>query len=119
MLRNLLGFAVFAVIAMFLLKVVFGLFGLVVGLLGSLLWLAFLGFVIYLILKLFAPETAARVREMIAGHDGRRQAVRRPVGRLVTSCPTAVCVLSCLRPAAPAPPRPTAESCISWCPVSW
>jgi hypothetical protein len=67
MLRNLLGFAIFAVVAIFLLKVVFGLFGLVLGLLGAVLWFAFLGFVIYMILKLFAPETAARVREMIAG----------------------------------------------------
>jgi hypothetical protein len=53
---------------MILLKVAFGLFGLVLGLLGTVLWFAFLGFLIYLILKLFAPETAARVREMIAGH---------------------------------------------------
>ena len=68
MLRNLLGFAIFAVVAMFLLKVVFGLLGLVVGLLAAALWFAFLGFLIYLILKLFAPQTAARVREMIAGH---------------------------------------------------
>jgi hypothetical protein len=68
MLRNLFGFAVFAVVAMFVLKVVFGLLGLVVGLLAAALWFAFLGFVIYLILKLFAPNTAARVREMIAGH---------------------------------------------------
>jgi hypothetical protein len=45
----------------------FGLFGLVIGLLGAILWFAFLGFVIYLVLKVFAPETAARVREMIAG----------------------------------------------------
>jgi hypothetical protein len=67
MIRNLLGFAIFAVVAMFLLKVVFGLFGLVLGLLGAVLWFAFLGFVIYLVLKLFAPETAARVRDMIAG----------------------------------------------------
>ena len=67
MLRNLLGFAVFAIIAMFLLKVFFGLFGLVIGLLGTVLWLALVGFLIYLVLKLFAPETAARVRDMIAG----------------------------------------------------
>jgi hypothetical protein len=67
MLRNLFGFAVFAIVAMFLLKVVFGLFGLVLGLLGAVLWFAFLGFVIYLVLKILAPETAARVREMIAG----------------------------------------------------
>jgi hypothetical protein len=67
MIRNLLGFAIFAVIAMFLLKVVFGLFGLVLGLLVAVLWFAFLGFIIYTVLKVFAPETAARVREMIAG----------------------------------------------------
>jgi uncharacterized membrane protein len=67
MLRNLFGFAVFAVVAIFALKLFFGLFGLVLGLLGAVLWFAFLGFVIYLILKLFAPDTAARVREMIAG----------------------------------------------------
>ena len=67
MLRNLLGFAVFAVVTLLVLKLVFGLFGLVLGLAGALLWFAFLGFLIYLVLKLFAPETAARVRAMIAG----------------------------------------------------
>jgi uncharacterized protein YacL len=68
MLRKLFGFAVFAIVAMFLLKVIFGLFGLVVGLLVAVLWFAFLGFMIYLVLKLLAPEMAARVRETIAGH---------------------------------------------------
>jgi predicted lipid-binding transport protein (Tim44 family) len=67
MLRNIIGFAVFAVISIFLVKVFFGLFGLVLGLLGTILWLAVVGFVIYLILKLFAPDTADRVREMVAG----------------------------------------------------
>jgi len=66
MIRNLLGFAIFAVVTLFLLKVVFGLFGLVLGLLGTVLWLAFVGFIIYMLLKIFAPGTAARVREMIA-----------------------------------------------------
>ena len=67
MLRNLFGFAVLAVVTILVLKVVFGLFGLVLGLLGAVLWFAFVGFMIYLVLKLFAPETAARVREMIVG----------------------------------------------------
>ena len=67
MLRNLFGFAVLAVVTLFLLKVVFSLFGLVLGLLGAVIWCAFVGFMIYLVLKLFAPETAARVREVIAG----------------------------------------------------
>lgn len=68
MLRNLFGFAALAVVTFFLLKVVFSLFGLVVGLLGAVLWFAFVGFMIYLVLKVFAPATAARVRGMIAGH---------------------------------------------------
>jgi hypothetical protein len=68
MLRKLFGFAVLAVVTIFLLKVVFGLFGLVLGLLGAVLWFAFVGFIIYLALKLFAPGTAARVREMVSGH---------------------------------------------------
>ena len=38
------------------------------GLVATVLWFAFLGFVIYFVLKLIAPGTAARVREMIAGH---------------------------------------------------
>ena len=61
MLRNLLGFAIF------LLKVFFGLFGLLIGLLVTIAWFAFVGFLIYLVLKLIAPDTAARLREMIAG----------------------------------------------------
>lgn len=68
MLRNLLGFAILAVVTMLLLKLVFNLFGLVVGLIGAVLWFAFVGFMIYLVLKVFAPEAAARVREMIAGN---------------------------------------------------
>jgi hypothetical protein len=68
MLRNLLGFALFAVVTIFLLRIAFGLFGLVLGLLGAVLWFAFVGFIVYMILKVFAPETAARVREVIAGH---------------------------------------------------
>jgi hypothetical protein len=68
MLRKLFGFAIFAVVAIFLLKVVFGLFGLVIGLLAAVMWFAFIGFLIYLVLKIIAPDTAARVREMIVGH---------------------------------------------------
>ncbi len=68
MFRSLIGFAIFAVISVFLLKVVFGLFGLMLGLLGTVVWLAFWGFLIYLELKVCAPETAARVREMVTGH---------------------------------------------------
>jgi hypothetical protein len=67
MIRNLLGFAIFAVLAIFLLKLFLGLFGLILGLLGTILCFAFIGFLFYLILKVVAPDTAARVRETIAG----------------------------------------------------
>ncbi|MGN6393037.1 MAG: hypothetical protein ACTHM9_12455 [Gemmatimonadales bacterium] len=67
MLRNLLGFAIFAIIAVFLLKVFLGLFGLLIGLLVTVAWFALVGFLIYLVLKVIAPDAAARVREMISG----------------------------------------------------
>ena len=67
MFRRLLGFAIFAIIAVFLLKLFLSLFGLLMGLLLTVAWFAFVGFLIYLVLKLVAPGTAARIREMIAG----------------------------------------------------
>lgn len=67
MIRSIFGFAVFAVLAMFAVKVFVKLFGVALGLLSTLLWLAFWGWIIWMILKLFAPKTAARVRDTIDG----------------------------------------------------
>jgi len=67
MFRNLIGFAVLAIVAWIGLNLFFGLFGIIVGLLGRILWLAFLGFLVYLVLRIFAPGTADRIKEMIAG----------------------------------------------------
>ncbi len=67
MFRNLIGFAVLAIVAWIGLNLFFGLFGIIVGLLGRILWLAFLGFLVYLVLRVFAPGTADRIKEMIAG----------------------------------------------------
>lgn len=67
MFRSLFGFALLAVVAWFALRLFFGLFGIVVGLLGHLLWLAFLGFLVYLLLRVFSPGTADRVKEMVTG----------------------------------------------------
>jgi len=67
MFRSLLGFALLAVVAWFALQLFFGFFGIIVGLFGRLLWLAFLGFLVYLVLRVFAPETADRIKEMIGG----------------------------------------------------
>jgi hypothetical protein len=65
--RTLLGYAVFAIVVFFALKLIFGLLGFAVGLLMNLLWLAAIGFVIYLVIKLVSPATAARIHETIAG----------------------------------------------------
>lgn len=70
MFRNLIGFAILAVVAWLGLNLFLGLFGIIIGLLGKILWLAFLGFLVYLVLRVFAPGTADRVKEMISGKPG-------------------------------------------------
>jgi len=67
MFRSLIGFAIFAVVALIAIKFVFGLIGFAIGLFGSLLWLAFIGFLIYLVIRLFSPSTADRIRDTIKG----------------------------------------------------
>jgi hypothetical protein len=67
MFRSLIGFALLAVVAWFALHLFFGFFHIVVGLFGRILWLAFVGFLVYLVLRVFAPGTADRIKEMIAG----------------------------------------------------
>jgi hypothetical protein len=70
MFRNLIGFALLAVVAWFSLQLVLGLFGIFIGVLGKVIWLAFLGFLVYLVLRIFAPATADRVKEAISGKPG-------------------------------------------------
>jgi thiol:disulfide interchange protein len=67
MFRSILGFAVFAVAVWLVLKIVFGLLGTVVGLALTILWLAAIGYVLYLVVRLFSPATAAKVRDLIKG----------------------------------------------------
>ena len=67
MFRSVLGFAVFAVIAFIGLKIVLGLLGGLVGLLMTVLWLAALGFIFYLVLRVVAPSTADKIRDMSKG----------------------------------------------------
>ena len=67
MVRNLVGFAAFAVIALFILKILGSIFGVVLGLLGTILYFAVWGFIIYLILRVFSPSTADKVKEKISG----------------------------------------------------
>jgi hypothetical protein len=67
MLRKILGFAVLAVVAVVVLNLAFGLLGFAFNLAILLLKLALVGVVVYWVLKLIAPSTAQRVKEMISG----------------------------------------------------
>lgn len=64
MVRTIGGYAVFAAIVIMALKML----GFVWGILGTLIWLAFLGFVFYMILRVFSPGSADRVRDTIRGN---------------------------------------------------
>lgn len=63
MVRSIVGFAGFALVVLLGLK----LLGIAMGLLGTILWFAFWGFVVYLLLRIFAPGVADRVRDLIRG----------------------------------------------------
>jgi hypothetical protein len=63
MVRTVVGYAVFAAVVLLALR----LLGFVWSIVGTLLWLAFLGFVFYLLLRVFSPSTADRIRESIKG----------------------------------------------------
>lgn len=67
MVRSMVGFAAFAVVAMIVLKILGSLFGVVLGLVGTIIYFAFWGFIIYLVLRVFSPSTADKVKETISG----------------------------------------------------
>ena len=71
MLRTIFMIGLFAVGGLFLLKLLFGLFAVGFGLLGFLLALAIkvaiIGALIYLVIRIFSPETARRLREKWSG----------------------------------------------------
>ncbi len=72
--RTLLGYAVLAIIGFFAIKLLFGLLGFAMTLLVNLLWLAAVGFVLYLVLKVVSPSTAAKVHDTIKGRKPPRAA---------------------------------------------
>ncbi len=67
MVRTILGFSVFAFVGVLAMKLLFGLFGGILSLIFTILIWAFWGWIFYLILKAVAPDTAARLRELIGG----------------------------------------------------
>ena len=70
MIRKILGFALIAFVALIVLKIALGLLGVMIGLAVSLLVLAAMGYGFYLVLRVFSPATADRLREMIRGTSG-------------------------------------------------
>ncbi|HEU4698867.1 MAG TPA: hypothetical protein VFS40_06795 [Gemmatimonadales bacterium] len=67
MIRNLVGLTVFGCLAIVALKVFFGLFfGLFAIALFILKW-ALIGWVIYMVIKMFSPDTARRIKETFQG----------------------------------------------------
>ena len=67
MVRTIVGFSVFAFVGVLAMKLLFSLFGGILSLIGTILVWAFWGWVFYMILKVFAPDTARRVREVVTG----------------------------------------------------
>jgi uncharacterized membrane protein len=66
---------VLAIVAFFALKLALGLLGFALGLFWNLLWVAAAGFVIYLVIKVVSPVTAARIHDAITGR--RREEIGR------------------------------------------
>jgi hypothetical protein len=67
MFRSMVGFAGFAIVAFVALRLLGWVFGFAISLLMTLAWLAFWGFILYLVLRIFAPGLADRMRGVIRG----------------------------------------------------
>ncbi len=67
MLRTIFMIGLFALAGLFVLKLVFGLFGVMLGIFGVLLVLAIkvavVGALVYLVIRIFSPDTARRLRD--------------------------------------------------------
>ena len=68
MIRKMLGFAVLAIVALLVFKIALDLLGVLIGLAVTVLVLAAMGYVLYLLVRVFSPTTAARIRDMIPGN---------------------------------------------------
>ena len=71
MMRTIFMIGLFAIGGLFLLKLFFGVFGvffgLLLGLLGLAIRIALVGLVIYVLIRIFSPDTARRMRERWCG----------------------------------------------------
>lgn len=70
MLATIFMIGLFALAGLFLLKLVFGLgFGLLGWLFAFAIKAVVFGAIIYLVIRIFSPETARRLREKFSGHS--------------------------------------------------
>jgi hypothetical protein len=71
MLRTIFTIGLFAILGLFALKLVFGIlpaiFGLFFWLLALALKIALVGGLVYLVIRIFSPDTARRLRERWSG----------------------------------------------------
>jgi hypothetical protein len=71
MLRTIFMIGLFAIAGLFVLRLVFGLFGVMLGIFGILFALAIkvaiVGGLVYLVIRIFSPDTARRLREKWSG----------------------------------------------------
>jgi hypothetical protein len=71
MLRTVFMIGLFALCGLFLLKLLFGIFfvgfGLLAWLLGFAIKAAIIGALIYLVIRIFSPDTARRMRDKFSG----------------------------------------------------
>ncbi len=79
MIRKILGFALFAVAVWLVLQIAFGVLGTLIGLAITVLWLAAVGYLFYLVLRLFSPSTAAKLRDAIRGQPRSVPSSEKPV----------------------------------------
>jgi hypothetical protein len=72
MLRTVFTIGLFAVLGLIALKIFFGILGPLMALFIALLFLAlkiaFVGFIIYLLIRVFSPDTARKLRERWSGY---------------------------------------------------
>ena len=72
MLRTILSIGLFAVLGLIALKLIFGVFGVLMGLFIPLLFMALkiglIALVIYFIIRIVSPDTAARLRAKFSGN---------------------------------------------------
>ncbi|NUQ12380.1 MAG: hypothetical protein HUU26_08655 [Gemmatimonadaceae bacterium] len=72
MLRTIFMIGLFAIGGLFLLKLFFGILGvffvILLGLLRAAIFIAIVGAVLYLLIRIFSPSTAQRLRERWSGN---------------------------------------------------